>query len=423
MSEVTIKRSELGGKVRAPPSKSYTHRAIICASLAEGNSKIINFLDCDDAWETINSLRKFGIQITESDGNLEISGSKLFAPEEPIELRASGTTYRFLLPLAAIANGETRILVEGRLAERPIEPLLDALGQAGVEVRSEENSIIINGKGSVEGGKIRIPGNISSQFISGLLFIAPLSKEGIEISLTTELESRSYVEMTISVMNDFGVEVDGLRVKGNQRYKPIDYEVEGDYSSAAFLLAAGAINGDVEVSGLDLESKQGDREIIEILKRMSAEIEVKDNSVRIRTSNLKGIQVDVKDIPDLVPILAVLGCFAEGETRIYNAKRLRDKESDRLDAISTELKKMGADIGKEEGGLVVRSTKLSGARINPHNDHRIAMALSVAGLNAEGETVIGNSSCVRKSYPRFFEDVMKLGGNVNKINEILSKRN
>jgi len=411
MSEVIVKRSKLKGSIKAPASKSYTHRALICAALAEGDSKIINFLDCDDSRETIGALRRFGISIDESDGNLNISGSMLKAPKEPVELGASGTTYRFLLPLAAVAEGETRISVEGRLAERPIEPLLDALKQLGIDVNAEGDSIIVNGNGKIEGGKVRIPGNVSSQFISGLLFIAPLAEKGIEIELTAELESKPYVDMTVSVMKDFGVEVDGLGVKGEQRYKPTTYEVEGDYSSAAFLLAAGAINGELEVAGLNPESVQGDKRIVEILKEMNSEIEI-GNSIKIKKSNLKGIGMDVKDIPDLVPILAVLGCFADGETKILNAGRLRGKESDRLAAISKELGKMGAAIEEGDDSITITGGKLSGARIDPHNDHRIAMACAVAGLTADGETVIENSDCVKKSYPEFFNDLKKAGADI-----------
>ncbi|MBU4266984.1 MAG: 3-phosphoshikimate 1-carboxyvinyltransferase [Candidatus Altiarchaeales archaeon] len=412
MSEVTVRKSELKGSIKAPASKSYTHRAIICASLAEGNSKIINFLDCDDTWETVDALRKFGIGINEADGALNVSGSKLKAPEEPVELGASGTTYRFLLPLAAIAEGETKIQVKGRLAERPIEPLLDALRQLGIEIKAEGNSIIINGNGKIEGGKVRIPGDVSSQFISGLLFIAPLAEKGIEIELTTALESKPYVDMTISVMKEFGIKADGLRVGGGQSFKAMDYEVEGDYSSAAFLLAAGAINGGVEITGLNPESVQGDRRIVEILKRMNSEIEINGNSIKTKTSNLKGIDIDVKDIPDMVPILSVLGCFADGETRILSAGRLRGKESDRLATMAAELGKMGAAIEERGEGLMIKNGKLSGAKIDPHNDHRIAMACTVAGLNAEGETVIENSDCVKKSYPDFFKDLTKVGADI-----------
>ena len=419
MSEVIVRRSRLKGSIKAPASKSYTHRAIICASLAEGNSKIINFLDCDDTWETVDALRKFGVSIDEADGALKVSSSSLNAPKEPIKLMASGSTYRFIIPLAALAEGKMEIQAEGRLAERPNEPLLDALRQMGVDIKSEGNSIIINGKGEIEGGRGEIPGNISSQFISGLLFIAPLSERGIEMKLTTELESMPYVKMTISVMDKFGVEVkhsddfEKIMVKGNQNYRPITYEVEGDYSSAAFLLAAGAINGDVEVTEMNLESLQGDKRMVEILKGMGAEIEINNNSIKAKKSNLKGIDIDVKDIPDLVPILSVLGCFAEGETRILNAGRLREKESDRLAAMAAELGKMGADIKGEEGDdLIVQGSKLSGARIDPHNDHRIAMACAVAGLNASGETVIENSDCVKKSYPEFFKDLTKVGADI-----------
>lgn len=412
MGEVIIKRSKLKGSIKAPASKSYTHRALICAALAKGNSKIINFLDCDDTWETVNALRKLGVSIDEAGGVLNISGSTLKAPEEPIELGVSGTTYRFILPLAAIADGETKILIEGRLANRPIEPLLDALRQFGIEIKADENSIIVDGKERIEGGKVRIPGNVSSQFISGLLFIAPLTQKGIEIELTTELESKPYVDMTLSVMKDFGIEANGLKVAGGQSFKAMEYEVEGDYSSAAFLLAAGAIGGEVEVTDLNPESVQGDRRIVEILREMNSEIEINDNSIKIKTSKLKGIDIDVRDIPDLVPILSVLGCFAKGDIRVLNAGRLRGKESDRLAVIAAELGKMGATIEEKEDALMISNGKLSGARIDPHNDHRIAMACAVAGLNAEGETVIENSDCVKKSYPEFFSDLKKAGGNI-----------
>jgi len=214
------------------------------------------------------------------------------------------------------------------------------------------------------------------------------------------------------VMKEFGIEADGLEVKGGQSYKPKDYEVKGDYSSAAFLLAAGAINGEMEVTGLNPESVQGDRRIVEILKGMNSEIEINGNSIKTKTSNLKGIDIDVKDIPDMVPILSVLGCFADGETRILSAGRLRGKESDRLAAMAAELGKMGAAIEEGENSITLVGSKLSSARIDPHNDHRIAMACAVAGLNAEGETMIENSDCVKKSYPDFFKDLTKVGADI-----------
>ncbi|NCN64735.1 MAG: 3-phosphoshikimate 1-carboxyvinyltransferase [Candidatus Altiarchaeum hamiconexum] len=422
----------LKGTIDCPPSKSYTHRAIICASLANGTSRITNYLKCNDTAETISALRMLDIDIKESDRTLEINGNENLNTEINTEIsdnitidciKESGSTFRFFIPLASLSKAKKVTFVrEGRLKARPVEPLLDALNNLGVKCSIEKDKkhknkdcvVIYPG---IKGGKTSISGNISSQFISGLLFACPRAKKDTEINVTTDIESKPYIELTLDVLKDFGIEVDvsedmkKFKIHGNQHYKAREkFMVEGDYSSAAFLLAAGAINGDVEVKNLNVHSQQGDKEILNILKQMCAEIEIKENKgvVHVLKSNLKGIEIDAQNIPDLVPVCAVLGCYAEGETKIFNAGRLRLKESDRLLAITTGLKKMNADIAESEDGLLIHKSDLKGAEIDPHNDHRIAMSCAVAGLNAKGETIINDAECVNKSYPSFFEDIERL---------------
>jgi len=417
--QMKLRRSRLQGSVSAPSSKSYTHRAIICSSLADGKSQIRNYLDCKDTRETINACSSFGATIKEIDHSLEISGTKPKAPPNPIELTGSATCYRFILPIAGLAKGKTVIQRSERLRERPIDELISVLSEIGVRCEFHNGRIEVVGRGYLPGGTIRIKGDISSQYISGLLIASPLARNDTEIRVVTRLESKPYVEITLDVLNSFGITVnhsEDLRkfsIPKNQHYKPIDYEIEGDFSSAAFLLAAGAINGKIEVRNLNMNSKQGDREILRIIEHMGARVERMQRGVMVESSDLDGIRIDARDIPDLVPICAVLGCFADGETRIDNAGRLRIKESDRLSAITQELRKMNADIEESGNSLIINGKcKLKGAVIDPHNDHRIAMSCAIAALSAEGETIIDNAECVEKSYPNFFTDLGKLGAKI-----------
>ncbi len=418
-----IKKSELKGIINAPSSKSYTHRAIFCSSLAEGKSRIINYLDCEDTREAIVACRAYGISINEVGSDLDIVGTEKWkAPPNPIELAGSATVYRFLLAIAGLAEGKTIIKRLGQLKERPNgEEFIAELKKIGVESNLHNGQVEIFGKGYLDGGKLNLRSDITSQYISGSLIAFPLARNNTEITVTTEPESGDYIEMTLDVLKNFGVNIDseGLRhfsIAGGQHYTPREYKIEGDFSSTAFLLAGGAINGDIEVRNLNMDSKQGDKEILNILKRMGANIEIMKNmgSVKVKTSDLKGIEIDAKNIPDLVPVCAVLGSLADGETRIINAGRLRIKESDRLKTITEELRKMGADIKESNGGLIIHGKdSLNGATIDSHDDHRIAMSCTIAALSAKGETIIKNADSVKKSYPAFFEDLRKSGANIS----------
>jgi 3-phosphoshikimate 1-carboxyvinyltransferase len=421
--DVTVENTDhLEGVVSAPPSKAYTHRMLIAASLSNGTSKIFNPLISDDTQATLEAVKALGAKTELHENYWTVHGQEtLKTPDQPIDCRESGSTLRFMIPVAALAPGHSTFLFGASFERRPVAPLLESLKELGVEstIQRNNSSVMVRG-GGIRGGKTSIRGDISSQFISGLLFACPKANEDTEIAVTTKLESKGYVEMTFEVLVEHGLEgavnpeLSCLWIPSNQSYRPCDHTVPGDFSSAAFLLAAAAVTSSrVTVKNLEYQTAQGDRAIVSILEEMDAAVKIRDNSVEVDGGQLVGVDIDAKDIPDLVPVCAVLACYAEGRSEIYNAKRLRYKESDRLDSISTELKKMGADIIVNEDGLTINgSSGLHGATIDPHNDHRIAMACAVAALGAVGETKIQNVECINKSYPQFFSDLRVLGANV-----------
>jgi 3-phosphoshikimate 1-carboxyvinyltransferase len=413
----------LEGVVSAPPSKAYTHRMLIAASLSNGTSKIFNPLVSDDTQATLEAVKAFGAETEIHENHWTIHGQEtLKTPSRPIDCRESGSTLRFMIPVAALASGPSTFVFGASFEKRPVAPLLRSLNELGVESTTQQKNgsfVEVRG-GGIRGGTTSIRGDISSQFISGLLFACPKAKEDTELVVTTPLESKGYVEMTIEVLVDHGLEgavnqdLSRLWIPSNQSYSPCDHTVPGDFSSSAFLLAAAAVTSSkVTVKNLTYQTVQGDKAILDILEEMGASVKVGDDSVEVDGGHLAGVDIDAKDIPDLVPVCAVLACYAEGSSEIYDAQRLRYKESDRLDSICTELKKMGADIVVNDDGLTINGARaLHGANIDPHNDHRIAMACAVAALGAVGETNIRNVECINKSYPQFFSDLRVLGANV-----------
>jgi len=424
--DVVVGRSEhLEGEVWAPPSKAYTHRMVIAALLSSGTSKISNPLVSDDTKATLRAVTAFGAEAELQGKCWTIRGvDSLRAPKNPIDCGESGATLRFMTPVAALAPESSVFTFGSSLERRPIAPLLQSLKQLGAESSlqlKEGSSLVRIHGGGISGGKTSIRGDVSSQFISGLLFACPRAKLDTEVDVTTPLESRNYVQMTIEVLSKHGIRVSAsndftqLKIPSNQTYKPRDHEVPGDFSSAAFLLAAAAVTSSrVKVKNLDRHSIQGDKAILDILTEMGSKVRVDDEYVEVQgRQQLNAIDVDARDIPDLVPVCAVLSCYSKGIFKIYNAKRLRYKESDRLASLHLELKKMGAEITMKEDGLIIRGPcTMHGTTIDPHNDHRIAMACAVAALGARGETKIQNSECVSKSYPRFFDDLGSLGANI-----------
>ena len=421
-SELVISRTEeLCGTVRAPPSKGYTHRAVIAASMADGMSRISDPLWCDDTLATAHACAALGACVEMRKAGWVVEGdTRVRTPDEVIDCRDSASTMRFLTPVAALAPAVTVLMGGTSLSRRPMGPLLDALLQLGAECRSLKGDghppLIVLG-GGISGGRASMVGNVSSQFVSGLLFACPLAKSDVMLGLTTELESRPYVRMTLDAIERFGIDVEAsddmrdYRVPSAQSYRPGDYAVPGDYSSAAFLLAAAALtNSTIRVTNLKDRTVQGDRAIVDILASMGANVKTSEDSVEVHGGDLKGVQIDARDTPDLVPVCAVLACYAKGRTEIRGAERLRTKESDRIAALSSGLRKMGARVRELEDGLVVDDPcPLQGTEVDPWNDHRIAMAYAVAALGAKGKTRIRNPECINKSYPDFIRDLRSLG--------------
>ena len=424
MTDVTVRKTEnLKGEVCAPPSKPYTQRMLIAAALSQGTSKLSNPLESEDTEATLRAAKALGAKVQVGGNCWTIDGANpIKGAKKPIDCGESGATLRFMIPVAALAL-EPSVFVLGKgLAKRPIEPLLDSLKQLSVKVHSEKVgrkvSICVEG-GGIRGGRTSMPGDVSSQFVSGLMFACPLANGDTQLTLTSLLESKSYVLMTENVLSKHGIKVDisedfkRLKIPAKQTYRPVDERVPGDFSSAAFLLAAAAITkSEVHVKNLDYGTIQGDKAIMRILKQMGVNGKVCENEVEIGGNGelLNSIDVDASDIPDLVPVCTALACYAKGTSKIHDAERLRLKESDRLTALYTELRKMGADITMDESSLTVNGPcNLHGAIIDSHNDHRIAMACAVAALRAEGETVIRDAECVRKSYPLFFNDLRRIG--------------
>ncbi|MEJ2242555.1 MAG: 3-phosphoshikimate 1-carboxyvinyltransferase, partial [Candidatus Bathyarchaeota archaeon] len=398
----------------------YTHRMLIASSLSNGISKILNPLVSDDTQATLRAVNAFGIKTELNKDCWTIYGQEsVKTPSDAIDCRESGSTLRFMIPVAALAPSQSKFLFGASFENRPIFPLLRSLQDLGAESKVNKNSVLICG-GGINGGRTSIRGDISSQYISGLLFACPKAKKDTEISISTPLESKGYVEMTLEVLVKHGLEgsinpdLSKLWIPSNQNYSPCNHVVPGDFSSAAFLFAAAAVTSSrITVKNLNYNTSQGDVAILEILDAMGGLITVGNGFITFEGEQLSAVDIDAKNIPDLVPICAVLACYADGTTEIFHAQRLRYKESDRLDSIYRELKKMGANIIQKEDGLIITgSSELNGTIIDSHNDHRIAMACAVAALGAKGKTKIQNFECINKSYPNFINDLKVLGVNL-----------
>lgn len=400
------------GVFRVPGSKSLTNRALICAALAKGESRIENPSDSGDSSLMANGLDQMGVLIRRDGGDWVVhgTGGKLFAPRYPVPVGNAGTTLRFFLALAALAEGTTIFDAAPRMAERPNEELFSALRAAGVRISQEGTRYRVEG-GGLNGGRIRVDQARSSQFLTAILLVAPYARTGVAIEVESARTSESYVRMTQSVMAEFGVrpELDAsgavYRIPAPQRYRPTVYRVEADASGGSYGLAAGAIaGGDVLIEGMRLDSLQGDAGFSSILRTMGCDIQQEPVGVRVQCDGrLSGVTVDMNRMPDVVPTLASVALFASGPSSIRNVAQLRYKESDRLDAIGAELRKLGADITIHPDGMEIVPAPLSGAQLDTHDDHRLAMSFALIGLRVPG-VKIENPDCVAKSFPRFWEE-------------------
>ncbi len=400
-----------------PGSKSYTHRALIAAALAEGDSVLRNALKAEDTELTAQALMKLGAAIDWQDNAVLVrgTGGRLAPAAEPIYLGNSGTSMRFLTAVATLGQGEYHLTGTPRLCQRPMGELLAALKQIGGKVESTGGKgcppLIV--RGGLSGGRTRLSGAVSSQYLSALLLIGPLVPLGVEIEITGDLVSRPYVDLTLDVQAAFGIShfrrgYRYFQIPGGQKYRSREYDIDADASSASYFWAAAALTGGrVTITNVNMETSQGDVDFLLVLARLGCKIHSLPEGLTLEGGPLTGISVDMSTMPDLVPTLAVLAAFAEGETVISNVSHLRHKESDRLAAVVTELRKMGVEAQETEDGLRIRGGAPHGAEIETYDDHRIAMSFAVAGLRVPG-IVIKDPDCVNKSFPEFWKFFEKL---------------
>jgi 3-phosphoshikimate 1-carboxyvinyltransferase len=410
---LSITPSLLGGELAAIPSKSDAHRVLILAALSNGTTQVeINRLS-DDIQTTIDCLLALGAEILRTPDALIVRGISVLNEHPELDCRESGSTLRFLLPVAAVRGVNARFTGSGRLPERPIGALMEAMRRHGVRFSAEQLPFSIEGR--LSGGEYALPGNVSSQYLTGLLLALPLAKEDSILKLTTKLESAAYVEMTLRTLRSFGAviyEHNGTyRIPGSQVYRtPGIIRVEGDWSNAAFFLAAGALKSRVRLTGLSKLSPQGDQAILSALTRFGAKVVQSDDVAEVSPGELYGCELDVSETPDLLPILAVLAANAEGETRLVNAARLRYKESDRLSATANLVNALGGKAKELPDGLIVSGGGLTGGTVDGCRDHRIVMAAAIASIACREPVTILGADAVNKSYPEFFEDFARLGG-------------
>ncbi len=412
----TIPPGARTGRVHIPASKSQAHRLLICAALGEEKTEVI----CDgisaDIAATAKCLRALGAAVEETEAGFLVSPIKK-VPEGRCELYCgeSGSTLRFLLPVVGALGVQAAFHREGRLPQRPLAPLDSVLTAHGMTLSEDGDLLLCSGQ--LQAGNYEIAGNVSSQYISGLLMALPRLAGESRLTVTGTLESAAYVAMTEDALRLSSVELSkngaSYAIPGGQRFRlPARTAVEGDWSNAAFFLCMGALaKGGVRVEGLNLKSSQGDRGVLDVLRAFGAAVSEEENAVTVRRGTLRGVTVDASPIPDLIPVLSVVASVAAGETRVENAYRLRLKESDRLQSTANLLRALGGRVEEKEDGLVITGVSaLHGGAVETQNDHRLAMSAAVAACAAMGEVTVDNDACVAKSYPRFWEDYGSLKG-------------
>jgi len=423
MKLVVEKTEELNGEVIIPSSKSHTIRAVIIASLADGISKIRNPLKSADTIAAVEACKALGANInTDNDQEWIVEGfnGKPKQPEGKLDMKNSGTSLRLITAIATLGDFEVVLDGDDSLRTRPMQNLLTPLNQLGAEAVSESNDgkCPIKVKGKIKGGEAIVDG-ISSQFVSALLITSPLAEQDTIINVVNVHEI-PYIKITLKWLDEQGIQYEKnddftqFKVKGNQKYKSFEKQVPGDWSSAAFPLVAAAITkSDLLLKGLDVNDIQGDKVIIDYLKEMGADISISEDGIMIKGKELIGKELDINNTPDALPAMSVLGCFATGTTKLFNVKQARIKETDRIEVMQQELSRMGADIKELDDGLIIHNSKLKGEKVKGHNDHRVVMALSLAGMIAEGKTKITTAEAVNVTFPGFVEMMKKIGANLS----------
>ena len=415
---VTIKPSSLAGDIIIPPSKSLSHRAIIAASLAKGKSKISNVMYSNDIKATINAMRACGAKIEEYKDYLIIEGSDVIRKESIIDANESGSTIRFMIPIALVSNEEITFVGKNHLVKRPLDTFLEIFDKQGIKYERGEDYLPLKVNGGLKSGEFTVRGDISSQFITGLLYALPLLDGDSVIHISTEMESKGYIDLTIDILKMFGIEIENRNyqeyyIKGNQKYKPCDYTIEGDYSQSAFFLVANALGADIKLLAMEEKSHQGDKKIINDMNDFGFSTKFINDELVIDKKNPHSAIIDFSQSPDLGPALTVLASLVPGKSEFINAGRLRIKECDRITCMKEEINKLGGNVEELPDGMIINGVnKLQGGVVDSHNDHRVAMSLAMATLKMDGELKILNASSVSKSFPNFWEVFENLGGKV-----------
>ena len=417
-----VKPSKLSGEIRIPGSKSHTIRALIFALLAEGESILEKPLDSEDTKSCLEMILNFGARFKESGNswNIEGRGGKLLVPEDVVNIGNSGTSLYLGMGLAAITEGCTIFTGDHQIRNRPAETLLKSFADLGAETFSSRGNgkppLII--RGPIKGGHTSIEA-VTSQYLTSLLISAPLASGNTEIDIPL-LYEKPYVTMTLKWLDDLGIEYNNdnykkISIKGSQTYKNFKKYIPADFSSAAFFIVAATITkSEITLRGLDFNDSQGDKELVDILINMGADIKISKDIITIKGSKLKGGTYDLNSIPDALPALSVAACFAEGQTKLMNVPQARLKETDRIAVMYKELSAMGADIQELEDGLIIKKSLLKGGSLNGHYDHRVVMALSAAGLAAKGDTTISTAESAAVTFPAFFKMMLNIGAKINK---------
>lgn len=415
-----IQPSSLQGTLRVPSSKSVSHRALILGALSPGVSRISGIDDSRDLRATREAMESLGASFRDlGNGVWEVSGVRKYTTEAKIDCGESGSTLRFMIPIAAALAERAEFIGEGRLPTRPIDTILEIFDQAKTSYTYPGQLPLVTEKRFEMPLAFSLDGHISSQFFTGFLLTAPIAQRELTLGIRGKLESEPYVELTREAMKAFGVEVErtetGYFIPGGQAYVQADYDVEADFSQAAFWVVAGLIGEHpLCLRGLNKNSTQGDRAVLAIASEMGGRWEWKGDDLWVYPSKTQGVVIDARDVPDLIPVLAVLAAVSEGETQVINAARLRIKESDRLASTTKELTALGVQIEELEEGLVIRGgSGLTGGCVDSWNDHRIAMALGIASLRASGSVELTGSEAVNKSYPHFWDEFQRVGGEVH----------
>ncbi len=409
--DIKIQPSLLKGTVKIPSSKSYSHRMLICAGLSSGKSVIKGISFSKDIDATISAMNALGAKIEINGDTATVQGISEPSEDAVIDCCESGSTLRFIIPISCALGTSSEFHGQGRLPQRPIDIYIRELSQKNI-IFEYNNTMPFSLSGKLSSGDFYLEGDVSSQFVTGLLFALPILDGDSKIIMKSHLESKPYADMTIACLRLFGIDITetdyGYFIRGNQKYTPHDCTVEGDYSQAAFFFTANALGNNIKLENLIPDSVQGDKKILEIIDEMCY------NSKHGRPGFFKA---DCSDIPDLVPILAVLGSFGSEKSVIFNAKRLKIKESDRLLAISSVLNNIGGKITALDDGLIIEPVEnFKGGEIDSFGDHRIVMCGAIASTRSENPVIIRGADAVKKSYPDFFGDFRKLGGKFNVIN-------